>query len=239
MYSIFFAYQLYKYPQKKALNTFVNGDWKEISIQEIISVTDAIASWFMVSGYKKGDKIAIVPEIGRPEWMFIDFACQKIGIVVVCIHPTFSLEEIKHALMETEAQLCITANEGLSYKIQSADINHEISFQHIDPRAAGYFDPLKLTSVEHHQQEELDKLKSTISTGDILSILYTSGTSGVPKGVVLTHKNVVSNILSTIAVFPLETSTRVLSFLPFSHVFRTYCLLFLFNLWCFHLLQPQ
>jgi len=217
-------YQIIKYPQKKALNKFENGVWNNISIHDVQLRSDAIAGWFIRNEIKKGDKIAIIPRIGRPEWMMLDFACQKAGIIVVPIHPTFSLEEIKYILNETDAKLCITADEGLYYKIQTAKESRRLSLYHIHPQIPGYFDPLKHTRSEQDQQQRLEKIKSEVDEDDILSIIYTSGTSGIPKGVILTHKNVVSNILSTIAVFPLEPSTRVLSFLPFSHVFeRTVC----------------
>lgn len=217
-------YQIIKYPQKKALNKLENGVWNNISIHDVQSRSDAIACWFIENKYKKGDKVAIIPRIGRPEWMILDFACQKAGIIVVPIHPTFSLEEINYILNETDAKLCIAADEGLYYKIQTAKESGKLLLYHIHPQIPGYFDPLKLARSDQDQLQRLGKIKAEVDEDDILSIIYTSGTSGIPKGVILTHKNVVSNILSTIAVFPLEPSTRVLSFLPFSHVFeRTVC----------------
>ena len=104
------------------------------------------------------------------------------------------------------------------------NLNIKLVVKHIEPKSEGYFEGLKLTKVKDNMLSALKEHKSNIKEDDILSIIYTSGTSGEPKGVILTHGNIVSNILSMLAIFPLEHSKRVLSFLPFSHILeRTAC----------------
>ena len=219
------TYQRSKFPQQKALNIFINGSWRSYSIDEIQSRADAISAWFIKSGFNSCDKIAIVPDLGRPEWMILDFACQQAGLVVVPLHVSASLDEITLILNETGARLCITANEGLYYKILPLCEKLEgLVVQHIEPQKKGYFEPLKLIKPDPGQLEALKEAKSRINEEDLFTIMYTSGTSGIPKGVMLTHANMVSNLQNTIAVFPLDHSKRVLSFLPFSHIFeRSVC----------------
>jgi len=213
-------YQLDKYPQAKALNKFVNGKWKAFSIKEIQKRVDVLSCWLLENGYKKGENLAIIPVMGRPEWVIFDFACQQIGVVLVPIHPTASDKEIEHILSETSIKFCLTADSGLYYKIQllAKGLNLNLEVKHIDAQSPGYFEPLKLTKAKNESLNLLEKHKSDINENDMHSIMYTSGTSGVPKGVILTHKNLVSNIISSMAVFPLQHSKRALSFLPFSHV---------------------
>ncbi len=213
-------YQKSKYPQSKALNKFVNGAWKAYSLDELILRVNALSCRLIESGYKKGDLIAVIPEIGRPEWMIFDFACQQIGVVLVPIHPTAPVKEIEHILKETEVKFCLTADSGLFYKIKPIveSLNTGIIIKHLDVKITDYFDAIKIRKASEEQLIILEKIKEGIKEEDILAVMYTSGTSGVPKGVMLTHSNFVSNILSILAVFPLEHSTKVLSFLPFSHI---------------------
>ena len=111
-------FQTRQYPQNKALNCFTNGDWQGLSISEIQQKVDALSAWFLENGYEKGDKVAIIPILGRPDWMIIDFACQQIGVIIVPIHPTASDKECAFILEQTEAKLCLTADIGLYYKMQ-------------------------------------------------------------------------------------------------------------------------
>ena len=219
-------FQAKQYPQSRALNSSIDGTWRSMSIAEISLKIDAISGWLMESGFTKGDNIAIMPILGRPEWMLLDFACQQLGVVVVPIHPTASEEEMVFILNQTEAKLCIAADMGLYYKVQliKQQFTNNIHLHHIDPDEKGFFEPLDLIKPTKTQAEALAPIKYSISEQDVLTIMYTSGTSGTPKGVVLTHGNMVSNILAAMSIFPLEPSENVLSFLPFSHILeRSVC----------------
>ena len=219
-------FQTRQYPQNKALNCFTNGDWQGLSISEIQQKVDALSAWFLENGYEKGDKVAIIPILGRPDWMIIDFACQQIGVIIVPIHPTASDKECAFILEQTEAKLCLTADIGLYYKMQLVLKQHNINcgLFHIDAEEPTYFEALDLKKPTKTQAETVIPIKNSIQEDDILTIMYTSGTSGIPKGVVLTHANMVSNILSTMAIFPLRESEHVLSLLPFSHILeRSVC----------------
>lgn len=213
-------FQLSQYPQKKALNAFAETQWQGMSIAEVSQKTEAITGWLWEQGFKKGDMVAIMPVLGRPEWMLIDFACQQLGIILVPIHPTVSENEVIFILNQTQAKLCIAADIGLFYKLQLIlqHLENNLSLFHLDNDEKGYFDPLDLQKPTKLQVEAVLPIKNSITENDILTILYTSGTSGIPKGVVLTHGNMVSNILASMTILPLQASESVLSFLPFSHI---------------------
>ncbi len=221
------AYQLKKYPNAHALNASSRGSWHGYSIQELFHRIEFIACWFVREGYSKGDKIIFVPVMGSPEWIMLDFACQQAGLIVVPVHPTARPEEISMILAETEAKLCLTADTELFKKLD-AIIKKSIPLFHLEPMASGTFEPLQLESVMPEDLAALHSIKASITEDDIFTILYTSGSSGAPKGVLLTHRNVVHNIKAILTLLPLEPGQPVLSFLPFSHIFeRTTCYAYL------------
>ncbi len=215
------SYQQKKYPQPKALNGKVNGLWKNYSVDEVIRKTDLATWWLIENGYQKGYKVAVMPKMGSPDWMIVDFACQQAGLILVPIHPTSTLEEIIFIINETGAKLCIAADVPLCEKITA--ITETTSCKelfHLEQNREGYFLQPVYSSDTRIDNEKLTAQKNSVLPEDTLAILYTSGTSGTPKGVVLTHHNVVSSVKSMLTILPLSPSHRVLSFLPFSHIFE-------------------
>lgn len=212
-------YQKEKYPNRTALNFFHKGKWESYSIQQVQDKVDHLSCWLINNGYLKGDKVILVPVMGNPEWMILDFACQQVGIITVPVHPTSRTEEIELILTETEAKLCITADSELYFKFTLVieKTESKTSIHHVKQNVPGYFYPLH-QQVPAAETIALDKLKKEIKEDDLLTILYTSGSSGVPKGVMLTHGNIAHNIKAILTLLPLEPSHKVLSFLPFSHI---------------------
>jgi long-chain acyl-CoA synthetase len=223
------AYQLKKYPQKNCLNSFVNGKWINLSTDEVQKKTDDVSCWLLNQGYMPGDVVVVVPTMGSPDWVIIDFACQQIGLILVPVHPTSSPEEMSFILSETQAKLCITSNAGLYFKAQlvcEQTVGISRCF-HLEKNEKGYF-PGFTGKPDQATREKLHVIKNSVSENDTLAILYTSGSTGISKGVILSHKNVVSNIKSILTVLPVEPGDRALSFLPFSHIFeRTACFTYL------------
>lgn len=215
------AYQENKFPQERAINSFGNGQWAHSSTYSIQSGMNIISCWFLKNGSKKGDCIAVVPKMGSTEWVMVDMASQQCGMITVPIHPTSSAEEMSFILQETRASICITADKALSEKVQA--LQHELpllkSIFHLEKNQTGYFPAFQHESGQD-QTDELNQRKSEVLETDLLAILYTSGTSGISKGAVLTHANVVSNIKSVIPLYPLRPGDRVFSFLPYSHIFE-------------------
>lgn len=213
-------YQLEKYPNPTAVNFFADGKWQGFSIQQVQDKVDNLSCWFISNGYTKGDTIILVPVMGNPEWMIIDFACQQVGLITVPVHPTSKPEEIEVILTETEAKLCLTADSELYFKfmlvIEKAESKTII--HHLKQNVPGYFYPLQLAKASVEEISALKELKKEIKEDDLLTILYTSGSSGIPKGVMLTHRNIAHNIKAILTLLPLEPNHRVISFLPFSHI---------------------
>jgi long-chain acyl-CoA synthetase len=213
-------YQDEKYPNDAALNVFRNNSWHPLSIKEIRKRCDAISQWLQSNRFTKGDKVVIVPVVGSPEWMLLDFACQQVGMITVPVHPTSKNEEIEAILKETEARLVIAADEELyrKFKAVAAVVSTAISVAHLETGKDGFFGAIELKDTA--DLRALEHVRSGIHEDDVLMILYTSGSSGTSKGVVLTHHNVVHNIKAILSLVPLEPGDKVLSFLPFSHVFE-------------------
>lgn len=214
------AYQRAKYPNEKALNAVIDDVWKSYSIDEIQQRVDALTCWFLKEGFKQGDKVIIVPNAGNPEWMIIDFACQQIGVIVVPVHPTSHDSEIEIIFLETEARLCITADVELFERFSkvNSNVKRTATIYHIVRNANSFFSPLDSIEIDQVLLEQIDIIRNSISANEIVTILYTSGSSGIPKGVCLSHGNIIHNIKSILMLPPLEPKHRVISFLPFSHI---------------------
>lgn len=212
------GYQQNKYPNPRAFNRFVNNTWQPVSIAEFQLSVDQVSCWLLDNNFKKGDKAVLVPYIGRPEWMVIDFACQQIGMVVVPIHPYQYNEEFKTILEETEARVCITTSHSVKqFKTIAALVPQQPMVFQVESEASDYFKALNYKSSQP-RLDELKQIKNTIEPTDTACIMYTSGSSGEPKGVILSHYNIVCNIKSALTFIPLEPEDAVLSFLPFSHI---------------------
>ncbi len=223
-------YRLANYADKKTLNNFVNGKWSGYGIKDVQNKVNTISAWLLENGFEKRDSISFNPKISRPEWMMVDFACQQVGVIVVPMHPTASISEVEFILNETEAKACITADSGIYYKVSPLlekldSLKHVF---HLEAKTPGYFQACTVKKISAASLEAIEKIKQTIDQEDIFTIMYTSGTSGTPKGVMLSHANVMSNIKALLNLLPLKNGERVLSFLPFSHIFeRTACYAYL------------
>jgi long-chain acyl-CoA synthetase len=214
------TYQKEKYANAKALNAFEGNALNSYSIENIIEQVDALSCWFFRNGYTRGQKILLMPVMGTPQWMIIDFACQQCGLITVPVHPTSSPQDFELIIKETEATLCITADSELLGKVTAIarTLGSAMRVYHLEKNQAGYFEPIASKTPSDAELTNLTAIKSTITENDLTTILYTSGSSGVPKGVLLTHRNVVYNIKVILTLLPLEPYQKVISFLPFSHI---------------------
>jgi long-chain acyl-CoA synthetase len=215
-------YQKEKYPNQKSLNYFLQGQWKSQTTEEIQNKINALSCWFLANQFKPGEKIILVPVIGSPDWMILDFACQQVGLVVVPIHPTLNENEFNAIVTETEARLCITLDEGLYFRFFAfkEKVNTGLQLFHLQPDKVNFFKPIQDSKTSHELMTMVNSFRNTIGEDDIVTILYTSGSTGLPKGVMLSHRNIVHNIKAVLTILPLEPGDRVLSFLPFSHIFE-------------------
>jgi long-chain acyl-CoA synthetase len=212
-------YQLHRFPQKKALAMRNGKDWRVWSVQEIIIEIDKVSAGLLKQGFISGDCIAIFANGGSPHWNMADIAMMQIGIIPVPIHATARTTEIEHILKDAAIKACFVQSEALLDKLKSV-VSADLKIFSFDalPNTISW-DKLLIEPGEAELQY-IAKCKKNIHENDLATILYTSGTTGVPKGVMLSHRNIVSNIKAVVAIAPIDPTTVTVSFLPLSHIFE-------------------
>ncbi|MBD0296126.1 MAG: AMP-binding protein, partial [Flavisolibacter sp.] len=224
-------------PNQALLSAKESGSWRHYTTKEVAEVVNQLSAGLLAMGISCGDmsvegrdKIAILSK-NRPEWIFLDLAVQMIGAVLVPVYPTVHVNDLQFVLNDAQVKMVFVNDEELFHKVANVQRNtpsvKEIfSFEHITG-CRHWKEILSLGKQEHYQQ--ISTHSERINTEDLFTIIYTSGTTGIPKGVMLSHHNVLSNVLSTVPTFPLKQGTRVISFLPLNHIFErmvTYVYLF-------------
>lgn len=201
-----------------------NGKWEKISTEKYIEITNQLSRALLKYGLKKGDKIGLISSNNRVEWCFFDQAALQVGLVTVPIYPSISGEDCVYNLENSDSKICIVSDEKLFDKINSIknqlpDLQEIFTFDKVS-NAKNWKELLELGK-ETDNQQEVDLIKNSISENELASIIYTSGTTGRPKGVMLTHKNIVSDVLGCEDRVPYKDSkNRALSFLPLCHVYE-------------------
>ncbi len=224
------AYQLEKFPKPDMLAAKENGAWRKYSTKEISETVDALACGLMkigVSGndmtVENQDKIAIISG-NRPEWLITDLAVQKLGAVLVPIYPTTNNHELEFIFRDAAVKYVFVSNKELLEKVRSVrpnvpSIQNIFTFDSIP--GTDHWSLLHET-VDAEKKEKLDAISRTIDKQQVATLIYTSGTTGTPKGVMLTHNNILSNVMFSKESFPFEDRPdyKVLSFLPLNHIFE-------------------
>ena len=201
-----------------------NGKWEKISTDEYIRITNQLSRALIKYGIKKGDRIALITSNNRVEWCFFDQAALQIGAVTVPIYSSISSEDCVYNLENSGSKICIVSDEKLFDKIntiksQLPELKDIFTFD--DVKDATNWKELLESGKETDNQQEVETIKDSISEDDLVSIIYTSGTTGKPKGVMLTHKNIVSDVLGCEDRVPHKDSkNKGLSFLPLCHVYE-------------------
>ncbi|HLP22039.1 MAG TPA: long-chain fatty acid--CoA ligase, partial [Chitinophagales bacterium] len=214
-------YQNANYPQPDAFGYKANGEWKKVSTQEVVDTGNKVSLSLLKLGVKPQDKIAVVAN-NRPEWNMVDLGILQTGAVNVPVYPTISEHEYKFIFNDAEIKYVFVSDKNLADKI--AHIKSEVSSL-IDiftfDKVAGFksfSDFLEIGA--GGDMGDVEKLKASVDPATLATIIYTSGTTGNPKGVMLSHNNIVSNIKAVLPVLPLKETMRVLSFLPLCHIFE-------------------
>lgn len=213
--------QFEKYPLEKAYGRKINGRWVYYSTAATVEMANRLSLGLLQLGLKPGDKVATVVYQTIPEWVALDFAMLQIGVINVPMYPTISAREYAYILNESEAQYCIVGEGDLLEKVGNAKektptLKEIYSFV---PQA-GARDWKELLAPENADFSELQRVRDTIRSSDLVTLIYTSGTTGNPKGVMLTHENIVFNIDALLQLAPLSPGDRVISFLPICHVYE-------------------
>jgi long-chain acyl-CoA synthetase len=214
-----------KYSEKNdALAGKKNGNWEKYSSHDYINNANWISYGLMSMGLKKGDMVATVSN-NRPEWNMMDMGLSQAGLVHVPIYPTISVEDYDYILNHCEPKLLVVSDKLLYEKLKPLaekvkSIKGIYSYNSIEnaPNWREILDAGKEN--EDKYKDELEKVKETIDPDDTVTLIYTSGTTGNPKGVMLSHNNLVTNFTTTAGVHPLGHESKILSFLPLSHVYE-------------------
>ncbi len=223
-------YQLQKFGNKDMLAAKENGVWKIYSTNEVKGIVDNFSAGLLQLGVSGNDlsdegtdKIAIVSN-NRPEWLFTDMAVQQTGAVLVPIYPTTNANELQFILNDALVKYIFVSNKELLEKIKGISayvpsLKNIYSFDEIE--GVDHWSQLTKIAAESNIQQ-LQEFKAGISENNLATIIYTSGTTGTPKGVMLSHKNILSNLMAGKESFPFPDAPedKALSFLPLNHIFE-------------------
>ncbi len=217
-------YQLEKYNLKDTLVTKYGETWVKTSTQEYLDKANAISRGLLRLGVNKNDKIAIISSNNRTEWHITDIGVLQTGAQTVPMYPTISAEDYEYILNHSESQYVFVSDNEVYEKLQSIKANvptlkEVYSYNDIEG-CKSWKDILEL-GADKDNQDVVEDRKNNVATTDLATIIYTSGTTGRPKGVMLSHQNIVSDVLMSAPRVPLRAGdTRALSFLPICHIFE-------------------
>lgn len=216
-------YQLENFPLEKAFATKYGNEWKSISTQEYIDMANAVSRGLLRLGVKPNDKIAVISSTNRTEWNVMDIGILQIGAQNVPIYPTISEEDYEYVLNHSESIYCFVSDDEVLEKVNKIKNNTKLkevySFNEI--KNCKNWNEILESGEDKSNQDEVEQLKKDVKTDDLATLIYTSGTTGRPKGVMLSHENIVSNVLGSAPRVPFEIGTYVsLSFLPVCHIFE-------------------
>ena len=216
-------YQLEQYPIENALVTKYNEKWTPISSGEYVDRINQISRALLRLGVKPKDKVAMVSSNNRTEWHILDMAIMQIGAYNVPIYPTIPKEDYIYIFNHAEVKYCFVSDKDLYEKASSIatevpTLEEILSFDAIEG-VQGWSELLSLGK-DSANQSEVETLKAKIQGTDMATIIYTSGTTGRPKGVMLSHENILSNIKNCQSRVPVKPGDVCLSFLPVCHIFE-------------------
>jgi long-chain acyl-CoA synthetase len=213
-------YNLEKFPKADMLAFKEGGKWATHSSQQVIDTINNVSYGLLALGIAKDDKVAIMSP-NRPEWNFCDFGIMQIGATQVPMYPTLSDADIEFILKDAGVKIIFVSDKDIYAKIDNikAKVAPELIIYTYEKvkGAKSWTEVLDLG--KSHKEPNLQEYRDKIQPDDLLTLIYTSGTTGTPKGVMLTHGNLVSNVLESSKLYPKEI-TRALSFLPMSHIFE-------------------
>jgi len=215
-------YQLEKYNLEKAFTTKYSGKWTSISTQEYIDKANAISRGLLRLGVKPNDKIAVISTTNRTEWNICDIGILQIGAQNVPIYPTISKEDYEYVLNHSESTYCFVSDDSVLEKLNQIKDKTKLkgiyTFNTIEGEK-NWNEVIELGQ-DTSNQSEIEELKNNVTPDSLATLIYTSGTTGKPKGVMLSHNNLVSNVLASEKRVPFDDGNKSLSFLPVCHVFE-------------------
>lgn len=223
-------FQLNTFPKKDMFCGKENGEWKAYSTAEVKDIVNLLSAGLMklgVSGndmqIENQDKIALISK-NRPEWLMLDMACQQIGAALCPIYPTTNVKELDFIFNDAAVKYAFVSGQDILDKVNAvrdkvASLKNVYSFDELDN--VSYWKTL-LSDITAADLEKMEAVKAGIKAEHCATVIYTSGTTGTPKGVMLSHRNIVTNVINSKNSFPFddELDARALSFLPLNHIFE-------------------
>ena len=210
------------FPKNDMIASKQNGIMREYSTTEYIETTNNIAYGLLNTGIQKNDKICIISS-NRPEWSLVDMGINKIGAVNVGVYPNITRKEYKYIINDCGAKIVFVGSKEIYENIKGLDteitcLEYIFSFDEIE-NVENWLNVIE-KGVINPRHETMKKIQDTIHNDDLFTLIYTSGTTGQPKGVMLNHKNVISQITTLKDKLPIGSDDRAISFLPLCHVFE-------------------
>lgn len=213
--------QAQKRPLPDAIAAKISGEWVKYSSEDVLLKAREVRAGLYQKGIRPGDKVAII-SMNRPEWNFLDLGIQMIGAASVPIYPTASAEDFKYILNHAEVKLVFSGTKAVNEKVQKIAgetpcLIDSYTFDEVE--GVNHWTRI----LEHGSlanSTDLETISKNVKNSDLASIIYTSGTTGTPKGVMLSHNNILSNILAIQTALPPGSFEKALSFLPLCHVFE-------------------
>ncbi len=216
--------QAAEYPLENAFGQQHAQDqpWTYYSSQQMIELSNALARGLYRLGLRPGDRVSTVVYKTTSEWVALDHAMLRLGIIGVPMYPTISPREYEYIMKEAGVQYCFVGEGDLYNKVDTAKaqapaLREIFAFQ--DHPNARRFDSIAIQN-DPEADDEVERISASIKPSDVATFIYTSGTTGNPKGVVLTHRNIVFNVETMRRLIPIQRKQRILSFLPVSHIFE-------------------
>jgi long-chain acyl-CoA synthetase len=220
-----FAYfQRDTYNLERAFNTKYDGKWVSTSSETFLKEGNRVSRGLLKLGIKPGEKIAVISSNNRTEWNLLDFGLLQIGGINIPIYPTISEQDYAYIFNHAEITYCFLSDDELlkkanAIKDQVPSLKEIYSFDQLD--GCKHWSEVQQLGDDESLQTEVEDLMKTVKPHDMATIIYTSGTTGRPKGVMLTHNNVVTNVLDSLPRIPFEVGKDVaMSFLPVCHIFE-------------------
>ncbi|MCO4774506.1 MAG: long-chain fatty acid--CoA ligase [Flavobacteriales bacterium] len=220
-------YQLEHIPMKLMMTSKVGGEWKSYSTKEFTEAVDQASRALLELGVKAGDKVALISHNNRCEWNIMDHALLQIGAVDVPIYPTMTEADYEYIFNHSESIYCFVSNDELYQKVTNVlskceHMKKVFTFEQY--KGMNHWSEVLALGADQTRQADVEKARDAVKPEDLATIIYTSGTTGLPKGVMLSHKNVVSNVIAATPRIPglVKGEAKTLSFLPVCHSFERF-----------------
>ena len=226
----FMYHQQEKFPKDDMFAAKLNTVWEPLSTNDVVDIVNKLSAGLLKIGIggndmtvENQDKVALISR-NRPEWLMLDLACQQIGAILCPIYPTTNVNELEFIFNDAEIKIAFVSGDDILQKVNNirSKVSSLTEIYDFDKTAGVKYWKDLLNNISSNDLTNLEAIKKNIKATDCATIIYTSGTTGFPKGVMLSHRNIVSNVMNGIKSFPFSDNVngRSLSFLPLNHIFE-------------------